>query len=110
MAEISDLTQLACINEMILNKHKSKFWIFCWKDVNTWKKSSRRDGIRDCNWTQIQNHLVLKRTLNIIHNVYINYDGRIAISEGIDVNKRSASKNLDIWHYWDFLNKGFKFL
>ena len=47
---------------------------------------------------------------NIIHNVYINYDGRIAISEGIDVNKRSASKNLDIWHYWDFLNKGFKFL
>ena len=64
---------------------------------------------------EIPNVIIVARTVfyeikNVIHNVYINYDGRIAISEGIDVNKRSASKNLDIWHNWDFLNKGFKFL
>ena len=31
------------------------------------------------------------------------------ISEGIDVNKTSASKEWDFCHYWYFLNKGFKF-
>ena len=25
---------------------------------------------------------------------------RIDVSEGIDANKRSASKECDIWHYW----------
>ena len=30
-------------------------------------------------------------------------------SEGIDVNKISASKECNISHYWYFLNKGFKF-
>ena len=34
---------------------------------------------------------------------------RLDVSEGIDVNKRSASKECDICHYWYFLNKGFKF-
>ena len=32
------------------------------------------------------------------------YYDRIDISEGIDVNKISASKECDICHYWYFLN------
>ena len=31
------------------------------------------------------------------------------VSEGIDINKTSASKECDICHYWYFLDKGFKF-
>ena len=34
------------------------------------------------------------------------YDG-INVSEGIDVNKTSKSKECDICHYWYFLDKGF---
>ena len=34
---------------------------------------------------------------------------RLDVSEGIHVNKTSASKECDICHYWYFLNKGFKF-
>ena len=37
------------------------------------------------------------------------YYHRIQVSEGIDVNKTSESKECDIYHYWYFLNKGFKF-
>ena len=37
------------------------------------------------------------------------YFDRIDISEGIDVNKTSASKECDICHYWYFLNYSFKF-
>ena len=37
------------------------------------------------------------------------YYDRIAVSEGIDVNKRSESKECNICHYWYLLNKGFKF-
>ena len=37
------------------------------------------------------------------------YYDRIDFSEGIDVNKTSASKECDICHYWYFLNKVFKF-
>ena len=36
------------------------------------------------------------------------YD-RIDVSEGIDVNKTSASKEFDICHYCYFLNYSFKF-
>ena len=36
------------------------------------------------------------------------YD-RIDVSEGINVNKISESKECDICHYYYFLNKGFKF-
>ena len=36
------------------------------------------------------------------------FDG-IDVSEGIDVNKTSASKECDICHYWYFLNYIFKF-
>ena len=37
----------------------------------------------------------------------LEYD-RIDISEGIDVNKTSLSKECDIYHYWYFKNIGFK--
>ena len=37
------------------------------------------------------------------------YFERIDVSEGIDVNKTSESKECDICHYWYFLNKQFKF-
>ena len=37
------------------------------------------------------------------------YFNRIDISEGIDVNKTSDSKECGIGHYWYFLNKGLKF-
>ena len=34
---------------------------------------------------------------------------RIDVSEEIDVNNKSASKECDICHYWYFLSKGFNF-
>ena len=37
------------------------------------------------------------------------YFNRIDISEGIDVNKASATKDCDVCHYWYFLNYSFKF-
>ena len=37
------------------------------------------------------------------------YYDRIDVSEGIDVNKTSASKECDICHYWYFLDYSFKF-
>ena len=37
------------------------------------------------------------------------YYDRIDITEGIDVNKTSESKECDIWHYCYFFKKGFKF-
>ena len=37
------------------------------------------------------------------------YYHRIDVSEGIDINKTSASKECSIFHYWYILNKGFKF-
>ena len=37
------------------------------------------------------------------------YFDRIDVSEEIDINKTSASKECDICHYWYFLNKGLKF-
>ena len=37
------------------------------------------------------------------------YYDRNDVSEGIDVNKTSKSKECDICHYWYFLNKEFKF-
>ena len=42
-------------------------------------------------------------------NIKILYYNRIDVSEGIDVNKTSESKECDICHYWYFLDKGFKF-
>ena len=37
------------------------------------------------------------------------YYDRIDLTEGIDVNMTSESKECDICRYWYFLNKGFKF-
>ena len=37
------------------------------------------------------------------------YYDRIDVSKRIDVNKTSASKEFDIFRYWYFLNKGFRF-
>ena len=37
----------------------------------------------------------------------LEYD-KIGISEGIDVNKTSTSKECDICHYWYFKDTGFK--
>ena len=37
------------------------------------------------------------------------YYDKIDVSEGIDVNKTSASKECDVCHYWYFLNYSFKF-
>ena len=37
------------------------------------------------------------------------YYDRIDVSERIDVNKISASKECDNCHYWYFLNYSFKF-
>ena len=37
------------------------------------------------------------------------YYDRIDVSEGIDVNKTSASKECDICHYWYFLKYDFRF-
>ena len=37
------------------------------------------------------------------------YYDRIDVSEGIDLNKTSASKEYDICHYLYFLNNSFKF-
>ena len=34
---------------------------------------------------------------------------RIDISEGIDTNKKSASKECNICHYWYFLDKNFNY-
>ena len=42
-------------------------------------------------------------------NIKMLYYDRTDFSEGIDVNKTSASKQCDICHYWYFLNRGFKF-
>ena len=37
------------------------------------------------------------------------YYDRIDVSERFDVNKTSASKECDVFHYWYFLNFSFKF-
>ena len=37
------------------------------------------------------------------------YYNKIDVSERIDGNKRSTSKECNIRHYWHFLNKGFTF-
>ena len=37
------------------------------------------------------------------------YYDRIDVSEGIDANKTSASKECDVCHYWYFLNCSFRF-
>ena len=44
-----------------------------------------------------------------MNNMKMLYGDRTDLSEGIDVDKTSASKECDICHYWYFLNYSFKF-
>ena len=44
-----------------------------------------------------------------MNNIKLLYDDRVGDSEGIYINKSSASRDCDICHYWYFWNKGFKF-
>ena len=37
------------------------------------------------------------------------YYDRIDVSEGIDINKIRTSRKCDIFHYWCFVDNGFKF-
>ena len=37
------------------------------------------------------------------------YYDRVEVSEELDFDKTSESKECDVCHYWYFLNKGFKF-
>ena len=43
-----------------------------------------------------------------MNNIKILYYNRIGISQGIDTDKTSRSKDCDICQYWYFLNKGVK--
>ena len=44
-----------------------------------------------------------------MNNIKMLYFNRIDVSERIDVNKRNASEECDIYHYWSFLNYSSKF-
>ena len=44
-----------------------------------------------------------------LYKLQMLYYDRIDISEAIDVNESSESKECDICHYWYFLDKEFKF-
>ena len=41
-------------------------------------------------------------SIEITNNIKRLYYNRINVSEGIDINKTSASKECDICHYWYF--------
>ena len=43
-----------------------------------------------------------------MNNIKMLYFDWIDVSEEIDVDKKSASKECDTFHYWYFSNKGFK--
>ena len=42
----------------------------------------------------------------VMNNIKMLYLDRIDVSEGIDVNKTSASNGSEIFHYWYFLCYG----
>ena len=44
-----------------------------------------------------------------MNNMKTLYFDKTDVSEGIDVNKTSASKDCDVCHYWYFLNYSFCF-
>ena len=49
--------------------------------------------------------------MNVLRKLFTKmiYLNRIDVSEGTDFNEASASEERIIWHYWYFLDKGFKF-
>ena len=55
------------------------------------------------------NYLKIMTINKFLHQLKMLYCNRIDTSEGIDINKTSASKEHDISYYWYFLDKGFKF-
>ena len=48
-------------------------------------------------------------SIEVSNNIEMLYYDKVGFSEEIHVNKRSASKECDICHYWYFLNFNFKF-
>ena len=48
-------------------------------------------------------------SIQIMNNIEMLCYDRIHVSQEINVNKTSASKECDICHYWYFLNYSFKF-
>ena len=52
---------------------------------------------------------IIHKFFRSVENVRMLYYDRIDASEGIDVNKASASKESDVCHYWYFFNYSFKF-
>ena len=52
---------------------------------------------------------MLRSKILTLEKLWKLYFERIDVSEGIDVNKPSASKERIVWHYHYFLDKGFKF-
>ena len=44
-----------------------------------------------------------------LYKISMIYYYKVDISEGIYVNKTRESKECNIYHYWYFSNKGFKF-
>ena len=52
---------------------------------------------------------IIHELFRSVENVRMLYYDRIDASEGIDVNKASASKESDVCHYWYFFNYSFKF-
>ena len=48
-------------------------------------------------------------SVQITNNIKMLHHNRTEVSEGIDVNKTSASKEFDVCRYWYFLNFSFKF-
>ena len=48
-------------------------------------------------------------SIQIVNNIKMLYYDRTEVSNKIDVNKASASKEYDVCHYWYFLNISFKF-
>ena len=63
------------------------------------------------HWTWIMlSHLLIQLLIKIIQiNIDMIYFDRIDVSEWTDVNKTSESKECDLFHYWYFLGKGFRF-
>ena len=44
-----------------------------------------------------------------MYKLWILYYGCIDVTEGIDANKTNKSKECNIYHYWFFFDKAFKF-
>ena len=59
--------------------------------------------------TNIIHKFFRRMPMEITNKIKIIYYDRIDVSERIDVNTTSASKECHVCHYWHFLNFSFKF-